>query len=329
MVPDILSNVKECMQYKPYKSPFPKNSNIIKTSLLKSQILPLVGVFSPLILSYILWFLGDQVNDDFSHYQQLARRIFLSDTATFIEKQLSNNFSDYQQLAQQIIAGILGLLIVLTLFYLGKIHNYYKDTRKVLSENKHFNQVFDNLLQILSLAIKSVEEKNKNFSEDKILHINDHLTAMKKSKNDLDNNASSNKNSLNSLEKDNKLLTQLKTDTVYVFIIALAIFGFLFLALNVSSEKMLNFFLFLLTEVASAFFGLIFIWHQYQKAMNTAHSYYEKLLDINVSWNNDIFWLEYYIKYIQDIELCYLTINGIDNPLRNSDYVIVFPPHFL
>ena len=256
----------------------------------------------PLILSSILLFLSVQINDDSSCYQQLAQAIFSNETAESIKEQVSNNFSDYKQLVQQIIAGTLGLLVVLTLFYLGKIHNYYKDTRKVLSKNKYFNQVFDNLLQILSLAIKSVEEKSKNSSEDKILPNNDHLAAMKKSKDDLDKNAISNKDSLDSLEKDNKLLTQLKTDTVYVFIIAAAIFGFLFLALNVSSEKTLNFFLFLLAEVTSASFGLIFIWYQYQKAMNIAHSYYEKLLDINVSWNNDIFWLKYYIKYIQDIE---------------------------
>ena len=91
-----------------------------------------------------------------------------------------DNFSYYQQLANTIIAGVLGLLLVITMFYLGKMHDYHKDFIKKFSEIKYFDQICADLLKNLSLTTELSEETTRKSSDLKMQSIRNHLTAITK-----------------------------------------------------------------------------------------------------------------------------------------------------
>ena len=275
MTSNPLTNFKKHGSDKSHKSTYQKNSNVTKTSFCKVVAWVILLVFTPIGGGLI---------------------------ALIIDNSPIDNFLYYQQLVSTIIAGIFGLLIVITMFYLGKMHDYDKNFIQVFSENKHLKQVFDNLFKILSSTIESVEKKSQNSNDNKIQPINNHLTLMKKYMDDLAKSVDFRSNLSESSEKSKNRLTKSRQDNFNLFIGFLVYFAAIFFIFSVISNATYGVFLYFFAALISGFLCLLILWYLNERTMNNSHSHYKMLLNIHVSFDNDIFWLKYYIKQIQDID---------------------------
>ena len=82
----------------------------------------------------------------------------------------SENYPDYNQLLNSATGGVLGLIIIVTMYYLGKLHDYRKDFLETMSKvNMTHNLYLLKLRQFKSLSKGSsgrLFERSKKMSED-------------------------------------------------------------------------------------------------------------------------------------------------------------------
>ena len=221
--------------------------------------------------------------------------------ALFTVKSPIDDFLYYQQLLSTIIMGIFGSLVLLTMFYLGKMHDYDKNFLKVFSENNHLNQICENLLEILSTSIESIKEKTKNSDDPKIRSVNNHFTAMNKSVDRLAKNVERRK-LLTESEKSKIRLEESRRTNFKMFIRFGIFFALLFLFAHITYNETYGILLYFLAMLVSGILSLLILWHSNENTMSVSHMYYKILLKVHVSFKNDIFWLKYYIREIQITE---------------------------
>ena len=212
-----------------------------------------------------------------------------------------DNFSYYQQLANTIIAGVLGLLLAITLFYLGKMHDYHKDFIKNFSKIKYFNQICVDLLKNLSLTMELSEETARKSSDRKMQPIRNHLTAMTKDVEKLAKNLDDHNELFTDLNKSGIQLDRFRKNNFKSFIVYAVYFATISFLLNIVPNPTYGLLLWFLAVLVSGILFLLVLWYSNEQTMGVFHSYYEMLLDIHVWLNHDIFRLKYYTSKVQDI----------------------------
>ena len=217
-----------------------------------------------------------------------------------------DNFSYYQQLANTITAGILGLLLVTTMFYLGKIHDYYKDFVKNFAKIRYFDLICADLLKNLSSTMKLSEETAGKSSDLKMQPIRNHLTAMTRDVEKLTKNLESHNNLYDDLNKHIIDLDRHRQDIFKLFINYAGYFAMIFFIFNIIPNIIPNptygLLLWFLAALISGILLLLFSWYLNEQTMSVFHRNYEILLDIQVYFNHDIFRLKYHTSKIQDID---------------------------
>ena len=212
-----------------------------------------------------------------------------------------DNFLYYRQLANTTIAGVLGLLLVITMFYLGKMHDYHKDFIKNFSKIRYFNQICTDLLENLSLTAELSDETARKSNNLKMQSISNRLTVTKDIEK-ITKNLDDHKESFTDLNESIIYLNQFRKNNFKSFIFYAVYFTTLSFTLNIISNPTYGLLLWFLAVLVSGILFLLVSWYSNERTMGVFHRYYEMLLDIHVSFNHDIFRLKYYTGKIQDID---------------------------
>ena len=256
------------------KTHFHNFSNTIKT-LFQVRTWLVLSIIIPFVLGLVAWFTYTSSIDNFLYYRQLVNTI---------------------------IAGILGLLLVVTMFYLGKTHDYHKDLIKISSEIEYSTLVCTDILNNLSLKIISLKEKTQKYSENKIQSINDHLVIMTEHVDTLTNDLDETSKSFIDSKDITVDFSRLGKNNFKSFIVFSAYFAMIFFILNIASNSTYGSLLYFLALLVSGILVLLFSWYLNEQLMDTAHRYYVILLSFNTRFNYHIFNLKYFTDEVKNID---------------------------
>ena len=173
---------------------------------------------------------------------------------------ISENYQQHSQLLNSVVGGVLGLIVIITVYYLGKLHDYKKDFLKTGSKVDMSNHL---LRQRLS-RLKSLSKEES----DKLSEISDTMLKIPEL---LKNLVQQHKRIVEDVFK----LTKPRRDFIYLTI-PFVEFGFVHL---ISKETEGDLYL----QSSVLVFGIVILlryWKMYEETMQTLHELYGTLLGV-------------------------------------------------
>ena len=191
---------------------------------------------------------------------------------------VSENYQPYQHFLNSIIGGIFGLIIIITVFYLGKIHDYKKDFLKIESKIKMSHNLYSKKCDCLKFLTGMMRQR--------VAQIPLQENSIKKNCNEI-------------YERSDKLLKNTKLeDNVTKFIeiieevfkLSHPIREFVIVALPFVAVFIFNLlpkytdgvFYFQLSVIGSGIVNLLVWWKINEHIMQLFHRLYSNLLDISI-----------------------------------------------
>ena len=199
----------------------------------------------------------------FSMFVGVITKIYLTDTIT--------NYSDHQQLLNVIISSVLGLLVIITMFYLGKFHDYRKDflviNSKIISSQTVYITKLNQLkkLQIelkqIQLYDKYIKKTNKQFHNiDDVLELAENM------------------GKIYDVMDDVKEFIFSGTKPIQKLLLLIPLFTTIFFIINLAYSQTEGNFYFHLCMIGAGILHLLVFWIIYERTMNFLHGLYNASL---------------------------------------------------
>ena len=230
------------------------------------------------------------------------------------------NYSDYQQLLNVAIGSILGFIVIMTMFYLGKFHDYKKDFIVIKSKIKSSQTLHKTKLdQLKQLQIETDQIQSSN------THIKTDIQLSKSIDNLLKSNDNVEKSSGVIIDIEEIIFSGIKPIEKFILLISLFTTTLFFINLtdNSTEGSLYSFFCLICIGVIN----LLVIWIMYERNMKMLHKIYSVALEVKADTELSIKYTTEYIsmfntiiKNLMDIHRRLQALNQDEFELFSSKY---------